>query len=186
MTEKELRKERFVTGFKTYDNNTLLSNIKIDCKNYKTFTTLVETIQEILSGELEEKKEIKPQKLEDDILDMTRHFLYKYYTPSLIAQWTDNIYHRTCNQLESYLKKNNINCTVSRSSVGEQSYYNLDFKIDDSEHQCSIDYKIKKLLDINGVGLVDFNKIDGVIYKTILVDEKELNDKYLVNGNLKF
>ncbi|MBR3141205.1 MAG: hypothetical protein IKF11_10175 [Methanobrevibacter sp.] len=197
MTKKELRKERFITGFKTYDNSKLLTNISIECKNYETFVELVETIQKILSDEIEEKKEVKPnfklvnpcdhKKLHDDIMDMVRSNPYPLYYPSLVAPFDlcNNLYYRHCRQLEEKLKKEGIDCNVSRSSVGEHQYYNLSFKLNKTDDNCS-DWRIKKILDIKNVGLVKFDKIDDVIYKTILADEKELNDKYLVDGNLVF
>ena len=87
--------------------------------------------------------------------------------------------------MEDKLKKEGIDCKVSRSGVGEHQYYNLSFKLNKTDDNCS-DWRIKKILDIKNVGLVKFDKIDDVIYKTILADEKELNDKYLVDGNLVF
>lgn len=193
MSGKELRTERFTTGFKTYDNSKLLSNVSLECKNYDTFTDLVEAIQDILRYEAKEVK--LPVKLKrgdltrthDDILDMIKDIPYPVYSPSLIAPFdlAYNPYHRHCRQLEVKLKKHGVKCNVSRSNVGEHQYYNLSFKLDKTDENCS-DWRIKEILGIKNVGLVKFDKIDDVIYKTILVDEDELNDKYLVDGDLVF
>lgn len=45
---------------------------------------------------------------------------------------------------------------------------------------------MRKLLGIRNVGLVDFHKKDGMIHEIILVSVKELDDKYLKDGNLVF
>ena len=131
------------------------------------------------------KFEFKPIGLSDDILDIVRYAPYTTYTPSIYSCLNDNPYHRRCNQLEKHLKKNGIDCDVSRSSVGSQTFYKLGFEMDKTDNATS-DWNIKKLLDIKNVGLVEFNKIDGIIYKTILIDEKELHDKYLCCDDLKF
>lgn len=194
MSGKELKTERFTTGFKTYSNSILLSNVKLECKNYDTFTELVEAIQDILRYEaMEVKPKVKVKTVKpcipktDDILDMIKDIPYPVYSPSLIAPFdlAYNPYHRHCRQLEVKLKKHGVKCNVSRSNVGEHQYYNLSFKLDKTDENCS-DWRIKKILGIKNVGLVNFDKIDDVIYKTLLVDEDELNDKYLVDGDLVF
>ena len=102
---------------------------------------------------------------------------------------TENIYHRTCRQLKEHLLENNIPITsVSRSSVGKKEYYNLQFDLSKEEYSVKdvSTYKIVSLLDIKGVGLVEYRNDDDGYHMIYLVDEKELNDKYLKNGNLKF
>ena len=101
----------------------------------------------------------------------------------------DNIYHRTSRQLENHLKTNGFLVdTVSRSSVGDLSFYNVEFNLSDDEweYEKTSNLKIKELLGIRNVGLVDFHKQGGMVHELILVSEKELNDKYLQDGNLVF
>ena len=101
----------------------------------------------------------------------------------------DNIYHRTSRQLKEHLKMNGF-CvdSVSRVHIGRTEYYHVEFNMteDDFHNKKNGDYQIRKLLDIKGVGLADFFKHDNKIHEVVLVDEKELNDKYLKNGNLHF
>lgn len=130
------------------------------------------------------------QKLKNDknqqLLDLI------YYTPTLITPTSrryDNIYHRTSKQLENHLKDNGFLVdNVSRSSVGDLMFYNVEFNLSDDEwdYKKTNDLQMRKLLGIENVGLVDFHKQDGMIHKIILVSEKELDDKYLKDGNLVF
>ena len=130
------------------------------------------------------------QKLKNDknhhLLDLI------YYTPTFITQTPrryDNIYHRTSKQLEKHLKDNGFLVdNVSRSSVGDLKFYNVEFNLSDDEwdYKKTSDLQMRKLLGIGNVGLVDFHKQDGMIHKIILVSEKELDDKYLKDGNLVF
>lgn len=115
---------------------------------------------------------------------------YYYCAPPLIQKLiTSNIYHRTSQQFKEHLKMNGF-CvnSVSRVHIGEKNYYHVEFNMteDDFHNKKNGDYQIRELLDIKGVGLVDFFKYDNKIHEVVLVDEKELNDKYLKNGNLHF
>ena len=106
-----------------------------------------------------------------------------------VSSCTENIYHRTCRQLKEHLLEHNIPITsVSRSSVGKKTYYNLQFDLSKEEYSVKdvSTYKIISLLGIKGVGLVEYRNDDDGYHMIYLVDEKELNDKYLKNGNLKF
>ena len=47
-------------------------------------------------------------------------------------------------------------------------------------------HKKNELLGIRNVGLVDFHKQGGMVHEVILVSVKELNDKFLKDGNLVF
>ena len=91
--------------------------------------------------------------------------------------------------MENHLKDNGFLVdTVSRSSVGDLSFYHVEFNLsyDEWEYEKTNDYQMKKLLKIRNVGLVDYHKQDGMVLEVILVSEKELNDKYLKDGNLVF
>lgn len=132
------------------------------------------------------------QKLKDN---KNQHLLdVLCYNPSFIASVPiglpyENIYYRTSRQLKEYLKDNGFPVdTVSRSSVGDLSFYNVEFNLSDDEweYEKTNDLKIRELLGIRNVGLVDFHKQGGMVHEVILVSEKELNDKYLKNGNLRF
>ena len=106
-----------------------------------------------------------------------------------VSSCTENVYHRTCRQLKEHLLENNIPITsVSRSSVGKKTYYNLQFDLSKEEYSVSdvSTYKIIRLLGIKGVGLVEYRNDDDGYHMIYLVDEKELNNKYLRNGNLNF
>lgn len=117
-----------------------------------------------------------------------------YYTPIIststsIGSLYDNIYLRTSKQLENHLKDNGFLVdTVSRSSVGDLSFYHVEFNLSDDEweYEKTNDLQMRKLLGIRNVGLVDFHKQDGMIHEVILVSVKELDDKYLKDGNLVF
>ena len=123
----------------------------------------------------------KPALVTDDVLDIVRRgLIYPRFTPSLISplDYKHNPYHKHSKQLEDYLESKGIKCKVSRSNVGKKWYYNLKFKIKDNDENYT-DLDVEKVLDVDNVGLVSFESVGGVIYKTILVDEDELHDKYL-------
>lgn len=107
----------------------------------------------------------------------------------IYPQNEENIYHRTSRQLQEHLNENGFpaDC-VSRSHVGNISYFNVEFNINNDEwsYDNTSDFKIRQLLDIEGVGLVDFYKHDDIVHEVILIDEKELKDKYLFDGNFDF
>lgn len=132
------------------------------------------------------------QKLKDNTNRQLLDFLW--YTPTFIPPIPiglpyDNIYHRTSKQLENHLKDNGFLVdTVSRSSVGDLSFYHVEFNLSDDEwdYEKTNDLLIRKLLGIRNVGLVDFHKQGGMVHEVILVSVKELNDKYLKDGNLVF
>lgn len=110
-------------------------------------------------------------------------------SPRAIGLPYDNIYHRTSKQLENHLKDNGFLVdTVSKSSVGDLSFYHVEFNLSDDEweYEKTNDLNIRKLLGIRNVGLVDFHKQGGMVHEVILVSEQELNDKYLKDGNLVF
>ena len=106
----------------------------------------------------------------------------------------NKIINLTINEVEyeiekEHLLENNIPITsVSRSSVGKKTYYNLQFDLSKEEYSVSdvSTYKIINLLKIKGVGLVDYQNKNDSYHMVYLVDEKQLNDKYLKNGNLNF
>jgi len=132
------------------------------------------------------------QKLKDNtnrqLLDLI-YYTPTFITPTPIGLPYDNIYHRTSKQLENHLKDNGFLVdTVSRSSVGDLSFYHVEFNLSDDEweYEKTNDLKIRELLGIRNVGLVDFHKQDGMVHEVILVSVKELNDKYLKDGNLVF
>lgn len=114
------------------------------------------------------------------------------YTPTFITPTPigyDNIYHRTSEQLKEYLNDNGFPVdTVSRSSVGDLSFYHVEFNLSDDEweYEKTNDFQMRELLGIRNVGFVDFHKQDGMVHEVILVSVKELNDKYLKDGNLVF
>lgn len=104
----------------------------------------------------------------------------------------NNIYYRTCKQLHDYLIDNDFaECQVSRASIGDTEYYNIQFDVPTSCDHSQIDYhRMKKLLHIENIGLMDFSTIKkecgSIHHIVVVIDEKELNDKYLVDGNLIF
>ena len=109
--------------------------------------------------------------------------------PRAIGLPYDNIYHRTSKQLENHLKDNGFLVdNVSRSSVGDLSFYHVEFNLSDDEweYEKTNDLRMRELLGIRNVGLVDFHKQGGIVHEVILVSEQELNNKYLKNGNLMF
>ena len=77
-----------------------------------------------------------------------------YYTPiastsTSIGSLYDNFYHRTSKQLENYLKDNGFLVdTVSRSSVGDLSFYHVEFNLSDDEweYEKTNDLQMRKLL----------------------------------------
>ena len=122
------------------------------------------------------------QKLKND---KNQHLLDLIHYPPIF----DNIYHRTSKQLENHLKDNGFLVdTVSRSSVGDLSFYHVEFNLSDDEweYEKTSDGQMRKLLGIRNVGLVYFHKEAGRIHEIILVSVKELDDKYLKDGNLVF
>lgn len=132
------------------------------------------------------------QKLKDD---KHQHFLDMlscnpiFRTPTPIGLPYDNIYYRTSRQLEEHLEDNGFPVdNVSRSSVGRAEYYNVQFNLSNDEwsYTKTSQSKIASLLGIKGVGLVDFHKENEMVHEVILIDEKELNRKYLKDGNLVF
>lgn len=132
------------------------------------------------------------QKLKDDknqhLLDLLCCNLI-ISLPRAIGLPYDNIYHRTSKQLENHLKDNGFLVdTVSRSSVGDLSFYHVEFNLSDDEweYEKTNDLRMRELLGIRNVGLVDFHKQGGIVHEVILVSEQELNNKYLKNGNLMF
>ena len=109
--------------------------------------------------------------------------------PRVIGLPYDNISHRALKQLENHLKNNGFLVdTVSRSSVGDLSFYHVEFNLSDDEweYEKTSHSKIRKLLGIRNVGLVDFYEQGGMVHEVILISEQELNDKYLKDGNLVF
>ena len=100
-----------------------------------------------------------------------------------------NIHYRLTGQLREHLIKNGF-CVdeVSRVNIGEKEYYALDFNLkkDEWSHRKTNHTLITKLLGIENIGLVDFFFFFYMIHEVILVDEEELNDKYLSGDNLDF
>ena len=132
------------------------------------------------------------QKLKDNKNQQLLDFLCytpMFITPAPTGLSYDNFYHRTSQQLENHLKDNGFLVdSVSRSSVGDLSFYHVEFNLSDDEweYERTNDLQMRKLLGIRKIGLVDFHQQDGMIHEVILVSEKELNDKYLEDGNLVF
>lgn len=102
--------------------------------------------------------------------------------------YSENIYHRTCAQLKDFLRENGFPVySLSRSAVGGISYYNLEFNLSDRKVAVEIsDLDIADCLGIEKIGLVDYHEKNGEYHLVYLIDEEELNNKYLKNGNLKF
>ena len=132
------------------------------------------------------------QKLKDDknqhLLDLLRCNPI-LSLPRAIGLPYDNIHYRTSKQLETHLKNNGFLVdTVLRSSVGDLSFYHVEFNLSDDEweYEKTSYSKIRKLLRIKNVGLVDFYEQGGMVHEVILISEQELNDKYLKDGNLVF
>ena len=132
------------------------------------------------------------QKLKDD---KNQHLLTllccnpTLFSPRTTGLLYDNIYHRTSKQLETHLKDNGFLVdSVSRSSVGDLSFYHVEFNLSDDEweYEKTNDLRMSELLGIRNVGLVDFHKQGGMVHEVILVSEQELNNKYLKDGNLVF
>ena len=117
------------------------------------------------------------------------HYEPKYSNIYIDFRLYDNIYLRTCRQLKKHLNDGGFPVeSVSRCYIGNKEYYNLEFNLkeDDWDYDKTKHWGIASFLDIKSVGLVDFHKHDGMIHQVLLVDEKELNDKYLKDGNLVF
>ena len=132
------------------------------------------------------------QKLKDD---KNQHLLTllccnpTLFSPRTTELLYDNIYHRTSKQLENHLKDNGFLVdSVSRSSVGDLSFYHVEFNLSDDEweYEKTDDLRMSELLGIRNVGLVDFYNQGGIVHEIILVSAQELNNKYLKNGNLVF
>lgn len=102
--------------------------------------------------------------------------------------YSENIYHRTSAQLKDFLEKKGFPvCSVSRSAIGSISYYNLEFNLSDRKAAVEIsDLNIANCLGIEKIGLVDYHERNGEYHLVYLIDEEELNNKYLKNGNLEF
>ena len=146
-----------------------------------------ENTAKLLNELTKENQKLKDDK-NQDLLDLIG-YSQRFITPTPIGLPYDNIYHRTSKQLETYLKDNGFLVDdVSRVSVEDLSFYHVEFNLSDEEweYEKTNDLHIMKLLGIKNVGLVDFHKQDGMIHKVTLVSEKELNAKYLKNGNLVF
>lgn len=122
----------------------------------------------------------------DDKIDAFRYLMYPPVLPFLGLNGSGNIFHRTCSQLKKKLEKEGFDViNVSRSSVGDQNFYNV--KIDKSRnHEIGVDWKMRKVLGISQIGLVNYVHTDDEHYGIYLIDEDSLNEKYLVDGNLVF
>lgn len=118
---------------------------------------------------------------------------YDYYfndwfkRPALLPCY-DNIYHRTAKQFKKKLESFGLNIdSVSGVSIGDINYYHVECNYSPcDEQQFNMERIIREDLGIKGVGLADYYQRDGWTHKIILVNEEELNDKYLVDGNLVF
>ena len=147
----------------------------------------IETTVNLLNKLTKENQKLKDDKNQHllDLLCCNPIFV----SPRAIGLPYDNIYHRTSKQLENHLKDNGFLVdTVSRSSVGDLIFYHVEFNLSDDEweYEKTTDFKIRELLGIRNVGLVDFYEQGGMVHEVILVSEQELNDKYLKDGNLVF
>ena len=97
-----------------------------------------------------------------------------------------NIYHRTSKQLCDYLNKCGCDVeSVGRCHIGFKNFYNLKINIHKDAY-ADVYEEIIYVLGVNNIGLVDFSKLGDLLHIVILIDEYELNSKYLVEGNLKF
>lgn len=102
---------------------------------------------------------------------------------------TNNIYYRKTHQLKKHLKNNGFLVDeVSRSNIGDTNYYNVKLNVPEDTPPKQISYSsMGRLLGIENVGLADFYKHDGMIHVVVLIDEEELDAKYLNDdGNLVF
>lgn len=155
--------------------------------NQDIWTMGVENTANLLNKLTKENQKLKDEK-NQHLLDLL--CCNPIFSPPLtIGLPYDNIYHRTSKQLENHLKNNGFLVdSVSRSSVGDLSFYNVEFNLSDDEweYEKTNDLKMSKLLGIRNVGLVDFHKQGGMVHEVILVSEQELNNKYLKNGDLVF
>ena len=99
-----------------------------------------------------------------------------------------NIYYRKTKQLKEYLENNGFaKMQVTRVRIGEKYYYNIKFRImGEYTHKTTSHERMGKLLNIKHIGLIDYSHINDETHITILIDEKELDSKYLVDGNLQF
>ena len=118
------------------------------------------------------------QKLKNDknqqLLDLI------YHTSTLITPTPrryDNIYHRTSKQLENHLKDNGFLVdNVSRSSVGDLSFYHIEFNLSDDE------WDYKKTNETVLYTLIIMGKI--MILAEMLTANKELNFLNLIKLNI--
>ena len=160
--------------------------IEKEYTNQDIWTMGAENTANLLNKLTKENQKLKNDKNEH-LLDLI--YARLFINPRPIGLPYDNIYHRTSKQLEDHLKDNGFLVdTVSRSSVGDLSFYHVEFNLSDDEweYEKTNDLQMKRLLGIRNIGLVDFHKQDGMIHEVILVSVKELNDKYLKDGNLVF
>ena len=155
--------------------------------NQDIWTMGVENTANLLNKLTKENQKLKDEK-NQHLLDLLccNPTLFSPRTTGLLY---DNIYHRTSKQLENHLKDNGFLVdAVFRSSVGDLSFYHVEFNLSDDEweYEKTSYFKIRKLLGIRNVGLVDFHEQGGMVHEVILVSAQELNNKYLKNGNLMF
>ena len=155
--------------------------------NQDIWTMGAENTANLLNKLTKENQKLKDEKYQH-LLDLLYCNPILFSTPAIGLPY-DNIYHRTSKQLENHLKDNGFLVdTVSRSSVGDLSFYHVEFNLSDDEweYEKTNDLRMSKLLGIRNVGLVDFHKQGGMVHEAILISEQELNNKYLKNGNLVF
>ena len=112
--------------------------------------------------------------------------------PCLVPEFpiNNNFFHRVCKQLENYLIKNRFQVSeVSRVDLGSKKYYAVETTLPKGEfsHDKTRTTYMGELFGVEGIGLADFYVTpEGVIHQVILIDEDELNEKYLKDGNLVF
>lgn len=161
--------------------------IEKEYTNQDIWTMGVENTAKLLNKLTKENQKLKDDK-NQYLLDLLFCNSIRF-SPHTIELPRDNIYHRTSKQLENHLKDNGFLVdSVSMSSVGDLSFYHVEFNLSDDEweYEKTNDLKIGKLLGIRNVGLVDFHKQGGMVHEVILISKQELNDKYLKEGNLVF
>lgn len=161
--------------------------IEKEYTNIDIWTMGVENTANLLNKLTKENQKLKDDK-NQHLLDLLCCNPIRF-SPRAIGLPYGNIYHRTSKQLENHLKDNGFLVdTVSRSSVGDLSFYHVEFNLSDDEweYEKTNDLRMSELLGIRNVGLVDFHKQGRMVHEVILVSEQELNDKYLKDGNLVF